>query len=124
MVTSDILLSITKNIFVLSCLTGALPGPGPGAAAGLHAVPGAGLGVEVAVLTSLGPALTRRVTLTRDTGYILIIIIIIIITWQNSWHWILVMVRVLVSQCTISCLLVCDSLDKYQNDLLCIMLST
>ena len=70
MVTSDILLSITKNIFVLSCLTGALPGPGPGAAAGLHAVPGAGLGVEVAVLTSLGPALTRRVTLTRDTGYL------------------------------------------------------
>ena len=54
----------------MSRLTGALPGPGPGAAAGLQAVPGAGLGVEVAVLTSLGPALTRRVTLTRDTGYI------------------------------------------------------
>ena len=34
------------------------------------------------------------------------------ITWQNSWHWILVMVRVLVSQCTISCLLVCDSLEN------------
>ena len=95
----------------MSRLTGALPGPGPGAAAGLQAVPGAGLGVEVAVLTSLGPALTRRVTLTRDTGYILILIIIII-TWQNSWHWILVMVRVLVSQCTISCLLVCDSLEN------------
>ena len=38
--------------------------------------------------------------------------VIIIITWQNSWHWILVMVRVLVSQCTISCLLVCDSLEN------------
>ena len=55
------------KIYLLSRLTGALPGPGPGAAAGLQAVPGAGLGVEVAVLTSLGPALTRRVTLTRDT---------------------------------------------------------
>ena len=108
---------------MLSRLTGALPGPGPGAAVGLQAVPGAGLGVEVAVLTNLGPALTRRVTLTRDTGYILILIIIIV-TWQNSWHWILVMVRVLVSQCTISCLLVCDSLGKCQNYLLCIMLST
>ena len=60
--------------------------------------------------------------MTRDTGYILIIIIII--TWQNSWHWILVMVRVLVSQCTISCLLVCDSLGKYQNYLLRIILLT